>query len=59
MEVYLVGRKELLKNNEKSNSKKNIQLVLTCKGTLPNIEKIGIFYRSILNSVMCLLINQQ
>ena len=31
MEVYLVGRKELLKNNEKSNSKKNIQLVLTCK----------------------------
>ena len=39
MEVYLVGRKELLKNNEKSSSKKNIQLVLTYQRMLPNISE--------------------
>ena len=40
--VDLIERKELLQNNEKSNSKKNIPLALTCNRTLPNIsEAVG------------------
>ena len=38
--VDLIERKELLQNNEKSNSKKNITLVLTYNRTLPNIPEI-------------------
>ena len=59
MNFDLIYRKVLLQNNVKSNSKKNISRVLTCKRTLSNISEVGTFYRSFLNSVMCLLINQQ
>ena len=38
--VDLIERKELLQNNEKSNSKKNITLVLTYNRALPNIPEI-------------------
>ena len=36
----LVERKELLQNNEKSNSKKNTTLVLTYNKTLPNVSEV-------------------
>ena len=38
--VDLIEGKELLQNNEKSNSKKNIPLVLTYNRTLPNISEV-------------------
>ena len=38
--VDLTEGKELLQNNEKSNSKKNIPLVLTYNRTLPNISEV-------------------
>ena len=38
--VELIEGKELLQNNEKSNSKKNIPLVLTYNRTLSNISEV-------------------
>ena len=38
--VGLIERKELLQNNEKNKSKKNIPLVLTYNKTLPNISEV-------------------
>ena len=38
--VDLVERKELLQNNEKSNSKKNSPLVSTYSKTLPNLSEV-------------------
>ena len=38
--VYLIEWKVLLQDNEKSNSKKNIPLVLTYNRMLPNISQV-------------------
>ena len=38
--VDFIERKGLLQNNEKSNSKKNIRLVLTYNRALPNLSEV-------------------
>lgn len=38
--VTLIEQKEVLQDNEKNNSKKNIPLVLTHNRTIPNISEV-------------------